>query len=53
MANHKQIWRTEDRDLLLQRNRGNWGDCGGYSLAAGEKQLTLAGSGSVFSCSDL
>ena len=53
VANHKQVCRTEERDLLLQRNRGNWGDCGGYSLASGEKQLTLAESGSVFSCSDL
>ena len=26
MANHRQVWRTEERGLLSPRNRGNWGD---------------------------
>ena len=48
VANHRRVWRTEERGLFSQRNRGNWGDCGGYFLVAGEEQLTVAGSESVF-----
>ena len=26
VANHRQVWRTEEQGLLSLRNRGNWGE---------------------------